>query len=143
VTEPKIVVLDEDEERRRHWESSARAVGLGFRSLATLPQPSETIRHGVRILIMPDCVALADAIARAQIVFPHAHVIVCGRDSAQMSAVEAFRSGADDFVEPGVDEGESLSVLSRHLPQLKRSVADEADCGLGSDGSLPAAPRCC
>src|SRR5262245_19187214 len=122
-TWPSIVVLDPDPDRCRRWEMTARTMGMAYRSLATI-SPRRECHRSVRVVILAPARPMEAVIREAHAAFPCARVIVSGIDSDQTSAVEAFRSGADDFVCPGADDVERTALLTRHLAPTEAEAAD-------------------
>jgi DNA-binding NtrC family response regulator len=111
---PSQVLLGGDDEIRGRVDRVARSLHAGLRVIEAIPDGRDRLREQVQLVLMPMPTSPA-ALAQLRRAFPTARMIVFGGDASQQAAIEAFRSGADDFVARDLDEGQLARLLAGHL----------------------------
>ena len=112
---PGLVLIDGDNMPHVQLAATARALGVGVRRVAAIPQDPDSTRDKVRVVICA-LAATRGLVTRLRAAFPAARAIIYGRDASQRAAVDAFRAGADDFVAAGSGASELRALLASHFP---------------------------
>jgi len=133
---PRLVLLGGNDEIRGRIDRVACSLGAGLRVIETAPDGSERLCDQVQIALM-SMPAPRAALAQVRRAFPAARVIVFGSDASQQAAIEAFRSGADDFIARDMDESQLAQLLGGHLDP--DAQLDATDGMAGRSAALTAA----
>jgi DNA-binding NtrC family response regulator len=111
---PSLVLLGGNDEIRGRIDRATCSLSAGLRLIESVPDGSDRLRDQVQVALMPMPASRA-TLAQLRRAFPAARVIVFGGDASQQAAIEALRSGADDFIARDMDEMQLAQLLAGYL----------------------------